>query len=180
MYVSESDFDKYKSDFYLGGLRGPAKDAVLASIDALKSFSLDTSTCRRRALLDFFQEVPSFGKRCGTCDTCRKLATYNENDLERDFGPISRVILQTVDALNEQSAGTIVEVIAGKVVDGYRYKRGVPPSTVKESVLSRKNEVKQRVTQESYREFLVPLVQRGFLSEATKTTNVNGFSVSGT
>lgn len=179
MWIAEADFDKYKSDFYLGGLHGPAKEAVVGSIDALRKYALDSSNCRRKALLDFFQEIPSFGSRCGTCDTCRKLATYDDSDLERDFGPIARVILQAADALNEQGAGIVVDVISGKSVDSYRYKRGTVESNVKESVLSRKNEMKKKVSQDRYRELMVPLVLRGFMKEATKTMNINGHSVSG-
>ena len=62
MFVSNGDFDRYKGDFYVGGLMGEAKDAMLKSIDALRTFALDVETCCRKALLNFFQETPSFGE----------------------------------------------------------------------------------------------------------------------
>ena len=103
----------------------------------------------------------------------------DKNDLERDFGDRARVVLQATDVLNEQSAGTIIDVIAGtKKVETYRFKRGIVVSKVKDLVLSLKNELQTRVSQDGYRELLVPLVQKGFLSEATKTTQANGYSVS--
>lgn len=180
MWVSESDFDKYLSDFYLGGLEGSTQEAVVASIAAMKSFALDASTCRRKKLLDFFNEKPSFGERCGTCDSCQKHATYDENDLERDFGSVARVVLQAAEALDDQGAGAIVDVVSGKSVDSYRYRRGKVESKVKDSVQARKMDVRNKISQQAYREFLVPLVQRGFMKEATRKTQVNGYTRSWT
>ena len=176
MYVSESDFDKYKSDFYIGKLSGQAKDAVLASIGALKSYALDSTKCRRKALLDFFEESPAFGERCGTCDNCKRVATMDTNDLERDFGPLgARVVLQAVEGLNEQGTSTIMSVVTGKSTDSYRYRR--PESDVKEQVLSRKNAVGKKMTQDAFRELIVPLAQRGYLQESSKSAVNQGFSV---
>ena len=83
MFVSDGDFDKYKSDFYVGNLQGEQKANMLKSVDTLKSFALDPIKCRRKALLDFFHEESSFGERCGTCDTCQSVATYGE-DAQRE------------------------------------------------------------------------------------------------
>lgn len=178
MYVSEGDFDKYKSDFYLGGLTGRAKDAVLASLAALKSYALDSINCRRKALLEFFKETPTFGERCGTCDNCRNHASMDQHDLERDFGPLgARVVLQAVDALDEPGITTIVSVIGGKTVEKYRYKRSVVESKVTEQIAARKKELTKRMTQESFRELIVPLTQKGYLRESSKSSVVNGFSV---
>ena len=179
MYVSEGDFDKYKSGFYLGNLGGAAKEAVLHSIGSLKSYALDSSKCRRKALLEFFSETPSFGDRCGTCDNCQKVANLDENDLERDFGPKgARVVLQAIEVLNEPSITIIMNVIGGKKVEYYRYKRGTSESRAKEDVLNRKHEVDKKLSQDFYRELIIPLVQRGYLKESSKSSQVSGYSVS--
>jgi superfamily II DNA helicase RecQ len=179
MYVSEGDFDKYKSEFYLGKLTGPSKEAVLQSISSLKSYSLDSIKCRRKALLEFFSETPSFGNRCGTCDTCQKHANLDESDLERDFGSMgARVVLQAVEALNEPSVTIIQNVINGKEVETYRYKQGISVEQVKENIGNRKEELVKKLTQDAYRELIVPLTQQGFLQESSKSAQVNGYSVS--
>lgn len=84
MYADSHDFVKYKDDFYLGGLSGEAKMATVHSMDALRNFAMSTDGCRRAALLNFFDEIPSFGKHCGTCDLCldRK---HHGDDRTRDF-----------------------------------------------------------------------------------------------
>jgi len=177
MYVNEADFDKYKSDFYLGRLSKMNNEAVLASIIALKSYSLDSRSCRRKTLLDFFQEKPAFGDRCGTCDNCKKVATLDKNDLERDFGPLgARVVLQAVDALNEQGVGTIINVMAGKSVDSYRYRQGISETSLKDKIQKQKNAVDKKMTQDAFRELITPLSQRNYLLESSKTSNANNYS----
>lgn len=181
MFVAPGDFDKYNSDFYLGNLSGQAKEAVLASIAALKKFSLDGLTCRRKALLEFFSESPKFGDRCGTCDNCKKVKTLDHNDLERDFGNLgARVVLQAVDALNEQGISTIMSVISGKTLDSYRYRRGILEDNVKKQIFSRKETIGKKMSLDAFRELIVPLTQRGYLQESSKSAVIQGYSKSWT
>ena len=84
MMADTHDFIKYKDDFYLGGLKGEAKDATIRSMDALKNFAMSSDGCRRASLLEFFHETPSFGKFCGTCDLCLNRENHKD-DFERDF-----------------------------------------------------------------------------------------------
>jgi RecQ family ATP-dependent DNA helicase len=84
MYADSHDFAKYKDDFYLGGLSGEVKIVTVQSMDALRDFAMSTDGCRRAALLNFFNEVPSFGKFCGTCDLCLDRKNYGD-DQSRDF-----------------------------------------------------------------------------------------------
>lgn len=84
LYCDMNDFNKYKSGFYLDKLSGEAKEATIKSMDALRDFCMKEDVCRRKALMGFFEEVPSFGKWCGTCDVCL-IREANEDDLERDF-----------------------------------------------------------------------------------------------
>jgi ATP-dependent DNA helicase RecQ len=176
LYASEAEFDKYKSDFYLGGLQGNAKEAVVASIDALKAFTLDGTKCRRRALLDFFQETPAWGQRCGTCDNCKKYNTLDSNDLERSF-PMARVVLKAIQALDEPSASTVLSVIAGKKLESYRFKRGVVESKLQEALQALKAEGGKKISKEGYQDLFSPLVQRGYLRESSKTSTLNGYKV---
>lgn len=84
MYADSHDFAKYKDDFYLDGLSGEAKIATVQSMDALRDFAMSTDGCRRATLLNFFDEVPSFGKFCGTCDLCLDRKNHGD-DQSRDF-----------------------------------------------------------------------------------------------
>jgi ATP-dependent DNA helicase RecQ/Werner syndrome ATP-dependent helicase len=178
MFVSDGDFDRYKGDFYVGGLRGQAKDAMLKSIDALRTFSLDVETCRRKALLNFFHEVPSFGERCGTCDSCQRLATYGA-DVERDFGSQgARIVLKAIDSLSEQGLSQLEKVINGNVVEPFRYKRSCDPVNVQKEIQASRQSMDKRVTSSHFRELLAPLVTKGYVQQGSKTGNTNGYSVS--
>jgi superfamily II DNA helicase RecQ len=96
MYFEPNDFVKYKDDFYLGGLSGSAKFATMRSMDALRDFAMSTNGCRRASLLTFFEETPSFGKYCGTCDLCVSRKDHGD-DYERDFQwEGARIILAAV------------------------------------------------------------------------------------
>eukprot|EP00536_Pseudo-nitzschia_multiseries_P000711 jgi/Psemu1/179522/e_gw1.9.213.1 len=106
LYASPGEFDKYLDDFYIGDLKGEARKASIESTRALKSFALDKEGCRRKGLLDFFGEVPAFGERCGTCDTCLGAKRYGD-DTVRDFGPEARLVLLAVAGLREGSMGVI-------------------------------------------------------------------------
>jgi ATP-dependent DNA helicase RecQ/Werner syndrome ATP-dependent helicase len=102
MYFEPNDFVKYKDDFYLGGLSGSAKFATMRSMDALRDFAMSTNGCRRASLLTFFEETPSFGKYCGTCDLCVSRKDHGD-DYERDFQwEGARVILAAVMACPNQ------------------------------------------------------------------------------
>lgn len=175
MYVSDGDFDKYKSDFYVGKLQGAAKANMLKSVDTLKSFALDPIKCRRKALLDFFHEESSFGERCGTCDTCQSIATYGE-DAERDADG-ARIVLKAIDATSEQGLGTIEKVVAGNVVEHYRYRFGSDPQQVKEYVQKERREMKTHVPANHFRELVAPLVSKGFVKEGSKSADVGGYKV---
>ena len=180
MFVSESDFDRYQSDFYLGGLTGTARRAVESSMAALRQYSLDGETCRRRALLEYFDETPSFGARCGTCDTCLAVATYGA-DAQRDFGPRgARVVLQAVAGLRRQGLSSILKVVTGGVVEGYRYQPGFTPARVQQLIQASRDKLDQNYPQTYYRELMAPLKQKDYLTEATETKTVGGYQRSWT
>ena len=94
MICSESDFTRYKSDFYLGNLTADKRAATERSMDALRLFASDGTRCRRRMILEFFGETPAW-QRCGTCDNC-VMHEKHGSDLERDFGAVSRLVLKAL------------------------------------------------------------------------------------
>lgn len=177
LFFSDGDFDKYKSDFYLKNLHGPAKDAMIKNIDSLRSFAVDAETCRRKALLNFFQETPTFGDRCGTCDTCQRRAKYGE-DTERDFGSLgARMILKIVNVLDHQGLSNIEKVIGGNVIESYRYKHGCDPGVVQRYVQTQRQNIGVRVPSSHFRELLTSLVTKGYVQQGSKSATMNGFSV---
>ena len=102
MYADLVDFTKYHSGFYLGKLKEEAKAATVKSMNALKDFSMKEDVCRRRALMGFFEERPSFGEGCGTCDVCT-FRKVNDGDLERDFAlDGARVLLMAIVLFQKQ------------------------------------------------------------------------------
>jgi ATP-dependent DNA helicase RecQ/Werner syndrome ATP-dependent helicase len=180
MYMSESDLDRYKSDFYLGGLSGKAREATVQSMNALRAFCLDAEKCRRKALLDYFVEVPAFGERCGTCDTCLNVATYGA-DLQRNFATAgARVVLQAIADMENPGLTQMIKVISGNTVEDYRYKRGRSPLVVKRAVEAEKECQLKKYSPDYYRELVAPLVQKGYLAESTKSANAGGFQRSWT
>jgi ATP-dependent DNA helicase RecQ/Werner syndrome ATP-dependent helicase len=107
MYCDLEDFGKYKSEFYLKGLKGEAREATIKSMDGLRDFCMSEDCCRRGSIMAFFGEEPSFGKWCGTCDIC----SYREvhGDFERDFAfDGARVLLGAVILCNGQVSFDIV------------------------------------------------------------------------
>jgi ATP-dependent DNA helicase RecQ/Werner syndrome ATP-dependent helicase len=174
MYVSLADFDRYKNDFYLGGLNGTALAAIQNSMANLRLYALDPETCRRSALLKYFSEIPDFGDRCGTCDTCVSLAS-NSSDSQRDFSTLgARIVLLAVDSLKEQSLSVILKVIGGNTVESYRYKDGSDPLQVKQKILDSFVCLKKKYTNEYFRHLMAPLVLRGYIAEGIQTKSFQG------
>lgn len=175
LYVASSDLDRYQSDFYLGGLHGKAKEATLESMEAMKRFSLDAETCRRKQLLLYFNEEPAFGDRCGTCDVCKSVEKYGD-DAQRDFGGEARIVLHAVDALNQQSMSQILLLLAdGATLETHRYKRNRSPSSVKATLDSLKSELVTKRPAALYRELIPLLAQKKYIVGISKTVDTNGF-----
>jgi RecQ family ATP-dependent DNA helicase len=176
MFLNDNDFDKYNGDFYMGSLPAEAKQAMEVSLNALKSFALDLQTCRRKALLDFFVEKPSFGERCGTCDNCQNLKKYG-NEMERDLGKLgARVVLKAVDALNEQGLTVIEKVLNGNTVENYRYSKLVNATEVKDYIAKARKEMGKRRPVSYFKDLISPLVGRGYINSKSKVVKINGYS----
>lgn len=174
MAFSEGDFDRYKSDFYLGNLTPEARKATEASTTRLRKFALDSVSCRRKQLLMYFDEAPPFGDWCGTCDVCVNRKTYG-NDTHRNFTPLgAHVALTAIAALQEGSLTNILKVVGGGTVEAYRYQRGQSPSRVQEQIRKLRDEMPKKYPSDYFRELVSALVQKSFVSESTKSRQVSG------
>ena len=182
--MTESDFTKYNSDFYIGNLSGQAKQCYLESLSALKDFALEKSKCRRKALLDFFNEKPEFGNQCGTCDNCLTTQKYGD-DISRDFGPLARIVLRATFALREPSISTILSVITGKKIEEYQYKNPSNADKIRQTIqeaqdaLSQTN-IKTKITKDMYKEIATLLVQSKYMTETLKSKSISGYNRSWT
>ena len=169
MFANDADFTRYKSDFYLGNLSPEVKAVTERSIDTLRNFAMDSENCRRAALLRFFDEIPKFGERCGTCDCCVERAQHGQ-DLERDFAACgARLVLRAINSLNEPSMGTIEKIIKGDIVEHYRYRYSVKPQAVSKEVLADRETLPKKKPVSFFRELIPALVSRGYLDRGTKS-----------
>ena len=178
MITNDADFDRYRSDFYTGKLSAEAKVIFGTSLDALRNFAMDSQTCRRKTLLAFFEEIPKFGDRCGTCDVC---LTYKEHpdDLERDLGPMgARIILTAVRSLREQGLSVLEKVIAGNTVEAYRYVQGTNATTIQKCIQDARSNMEKKRPIAYFRELLAPMVTKGYLLQKVKSVQVPGQSFS--
>ncbi|KAL3779266.1 hypothetical protein HJC23_009203 [Cyclotella cryptica] len=160
LYCDMNDFTKYKGGFYLDKLRGEAKEATIKSMDALRDFCMKEDVCRRSALMGFFEEVPSFGKWCGTCDVCL-FREANRDDLERDFSlDGAKVLLLAVTLLKNQSWTSIEKVISGGKVESYKYS---PTSVYSTRDLEfEKKRMKKKRSVAFLKELIPTMIDRGF------------------
>ena len=176
MWVSDGDFDRYQSGFYTDRLPPKAKQALGESLRALRSYALDLQACRRRALLEFFDEQPPF-ERCGTCDTCVNQQLHR-HDLERDFSQLGAlVVLRAAAALEQPAMGVLEKVVAGKIVEPYRYRPNQDEQQVQKNVLQARTDMGKRRPASYFRELIAPMVSKGYLAQQSKSKRLQGFSV---
>lgn len=181
MFANAGDFDSYKDDFYLGKLGAEAKLMQIQSIDALRRYALSDEVCRRAELMKFFGEQPTFGERCGTCDTCQ-MRRLHADDVERDFAKDgARVVLYAISTLNGKQGSSIIEkILRGIAVESYRYSNNVyNPSSVSSKILNMREEMKgmkKRVPMSYFTKDLLPaLVDRGFVEMNSQTSTLQKY-----
>ena len=178
MYCNSADFDKYKNDFYLGGLSSDARSNQEGSIESLRKYSMSDEICRRAELLKFFHETPSFGERCGTCDTCVARSLHSD-DLERDFADNgARLLLYAMSVLNgKQGITSIEKILRGSKIESYRYSSSYIDA---DSVIGKVNDMKSKMTGYKKRvpltyftkDLLPALVSRGYVEVQTQSANL--------
>ena len=182
MFANDSDFCRYDSDFYTKELGAEAKAATLQSLNALRRFAMDTVRCRRAALLEFFEEVPSFGERCGTCDNC-VAAKEHAGDTERDFGPEARVVLLAVGAQRNATMTHITTLVGGgRLRDEWRYSHDASAERVSRDIAAAKAALNKggkglRRSTHFFREMLDPLEQAGFLAKYAEKSEYSSYLV---
>lgn len=168
MIAADTDFSNYASDFYTKGLTQQAREQQLKSTDALRKFAGGTCGCRRRWLLEYFGEVPSWGAQCGTCDLCMAAVAHG-TDSTRDFRQAVAPILEAV-ALTQgfpQGITSLLTIISGC----WKPKNAGFVNGWQNDVLMAKDRMKAirdalpRVmkTEATTREMLSTLVSTGFL-----------------
>ena len=175
MYCSENDFKKYDSDFYTAKLSETAKAAVKESTDALRNFANNHERCRRLSILSFFHETPSWGERCGTCDTCLR-HTSGDQTLKRDFSAEAHVLLAAVKACGArpQSTTKLLNLIGAPSADITGIS--VTPDERKHLMNLRKALARGMKSDDRLKEILVLLHSEGFLQRKTVTASFGGMS----
>lgn len=178
MYCNNADFDRYKSDFYLGRLSPTARANTEMSIESLRAYGMNEEVCRRAELLKFFKEDPLFGERCGTCDTCVTRLKHS-GDIERDFAPSgARIMLYVISILNSKQGTTVLEkILKGTTVESYRFKSAfINQDAVQKKVHGMRSQMKyrKRVPVSYFTKDLLPcLVSRGFVVVVDVCGSVN-------
>jgi len=178
MYADDRDFAKYNDDFYLGNLNREAKAATVRSMNALREFAMSSDGCRRASLLKFFEERPSFGKFCGTCDLCLNRKDHGD-DLERDFQwEGARVVLFAVMAAPNQAMSTIETIIKGGTVESWKYEYSLrdDPSTVKRKIEVTREKMKRKKPVEYFKDLVPSLVAARYLEQGTKKSSIHQYS----
>ena len=104
LYQKPSDFTRFKAPFWTNGMTPEAKNAVLRSGDALRSFA-EGIDCRRRMLLQYFGEEAQF-ERCGTCDNCSRASPGSLGALsEHNYAAEAAALLSVVNGLWDHRGG---------------------------------------------------------------------------
>ncbi|EJK53310.1 hypothetical protein THAOC_27276, partial [Thalassiosira oceanica] len=179
MYADTKDFVRYEDDFYLGRLGPEARAATMRSLGALREYAMDTTGCRRASLLEFFDETPSFGRHCGTCDLCLTRERHGD-DLTRDFQNLgARVLLFAILAVPDQAMTTVKKVLGGGAVEGYRYARGLDDGRVSRKIDQLKGLMKKKRPVAYYEELLPSLVGGGPYTVFSVTAKGRSAAVSG-
>eukprot|EP00756_Hemistasia_phaeocysticola_P000836 Hpha_TRINITY_DN10605_c0_g1::TRINITY_DN10605_c0_g1_i1::g.156684::m.156684 len=96
--ASDADFTRFANGFYIGRLPTTVKETTMRSTEALRRFHCDPFECRRKMLLDYFGESPSFGERCGECDNCL-VAQGGEGSMRRNLRPLVTPVMRAVYVL---------------------------------------------------------------------------------
>ena len=168
MWYTNNDFVKYQDDFYLGNLSTAARAATIQSIEALKSYSNSSNKCRRAALLRFFDEIPSFGTHCGTCDVCVNQKNF-KGDMLRDFLPDCKGILLALRSMKPVSLSSLDKVLRGNIIEECQYIRS--PNETQNEILAWKVSAPKRPAS-FWKGFIPPLVENNYVLEEKVTRNV--------
>lgn len=176
LYHSASGFTRYESDFYKKGLEGEGLTRYDDSIKKMRAFAERDSGCRRRHILQHFQETVNDDWCCGACDLCNK-------GEERDYTGPCRLVCAAAQSVT-CSATDLTQLASGSFKgkrnsgDGSTY---VPPDHARaqqalEPLLRARPRTKL-YAQDALKGFLLPLVQRGYLVRETRKGSYASYDV---
>eukprot|EP00977_Amphora_coffeiformis_P021726 scaffold9782_cov150-Amphora_coffeaeformis.AAC.5 len=173
LFTSGTDFNKYQDDFYVGKLTPDARKATLDSLQALKHYSMDKSQCRRKVLLSYFGETPTF-QYCNNCDFCQQIETFGD-DMERDFRETGALlILDVVGSLKDQALGQITKAINGNAIEAYRCR--IPVSQLQAKVQTARASFPRKFSAAYFEQLLSSLEQKNYVFTKQVTSAVGGHS----
>ena len=125
--------------------------------------------CRRRAILDYFGESPSW-ERCGTCDACKRggVSVQTPKPLVGDAETIVRKTLACVARMgNGHSASMLAKVLTGSGASGV--------SAMGFDKLSTFGILKSQVSQDDVLEVVRALIRCGCIVETEVTRTIRGY-----
>jgi len=114
LICADSDFSAYSSEFYTKDLTAEVAERLKQSTDALRRYA-SMASCRRRWLLEYFEEALAWGLSCGTCDACGAQSAGAPGEQHRDFSQAARPVLLTAASFGHkgQSMTTFWQILAG-------------------------------------------------------------------
>jgi ATP-dependent DNA helicase RecQ/Werner syndrome ATP-dependent helicase len=174
MFFFSGDATRYMSDFYLGKLNAANRAAMVTSIECMRKYSEDACNCRRRLLLEYFDELPSFS-RCGKCDCCVRSVKFAD-DQERDFSGEAHIVLLAAGASSGGMSMThLTATMAGKSTTGNKWVKPAKLNELKSmrAALNLKPMGKLSRftrTEEFFKELVPALVRSGHLGRTKMTS----------
>lgn len=156
MICTETDFVKYRDDFYVGKLDATNKEVTLSSLAALQKFARDCTVCRRRAILEYFEEKPEY-ESCEMCDVCEMKATH-ANDTSRDFTIEAHIALIAVKFNQGKGISKVMESIGS--------------SSPIEQIQQLWTSLKGKRTKDFFKELIPMLQDENLLVQETRSFNV--------
>jgi ATP-dependent DNA helicase RecQ len=125
--------------------------------------------CRRRAILDYFGESPSW-ERCGTCDACKRGGVMVQTPKPL-VGVAETMVRKTLACIarmgNGHSASMLAKVLTGSSVAGV--------SAMGFDKLSTFGILKSQVSQDDILEIIRALVRAGCIVETEVTRTIRGY-----
>jgi len=171
LMCADSDFRAYSSEFYTKDLTAEVADRFKQSTEALRCYA-SMSSCRRRWLLEYFEETPSWGQSCGTCDVCEAQSAA-PGEQHRDFSQPARFVLLTAASFGHQgqSMKTFWQILAGTwKPKGIQTSFPAATDTVKAAIQEARQGLPAMYRQEAFvKELIGMMVNEGYLKRESRT-----------
>jgi RecQ family ATP-dependent DNA helicase len=158
LLFTEADFTNYTSSFYMSD-NAANNEAKLASLETLRSTTVNANNCCRHSLLLHFfgQALPNGGDSCGDrCDVCVAKRLHGADAL-RNFSPLARLVLWCIKSAGEISKSKLVSAVSSAVKS--------PPTGMAEAMTSLP---KVQLKQDVYVEIIALLCDKNYISRQTR------------